>query len=229
MAVDPEYIRQLNDYLNSDDQVETSEETEDSGVLEGNVSIQEVRNTEQSLLSLVIDKSTSMVYNGLADGVSQGLVDVKKVVNGSKEVECIQTSMTFFGSTLDMRPFQYGENIDISYEANETSTRLYDAVVESCKNMVAQYDSLKSLCKVKGVMLIFTDGEENSSEVYRRVEDVQNALKELTTRKIKYLVAAFKGANVEQLARDFKTEPIIIDDDHKLRRLMRFTSKNAMK
>lgn len=137
--------------------------------------------------------------------------------------------MTFFGSTLDMRPFQYGEKIDISYEANETSTRLYDAVVESCKNMVAQYDALESHCTVKGVMLIFTDGEENSSEVYRRVEDVQNALDELTTREIRYLVAAFKGANVEQPAKDFKTEPIIIDDDHKLRRLMRFTSKTAMK
>ena len=229
MAVDPEYIRQLNDYLNSDDQVETSEETEHSEVLAGNVPIQEVRDTEQSLLSLVIDKSTSMVYNGLANGVRQGLVDVKRVVNGCKEVDCIQTAMTFFGSTLDMRPFQYGEKIDISYEANETSTRLYDAVVESCKNMVAQYDALESHCTVKGVMLIFTDGEENSSEVYRRVEDVQNALDELTTRKIRYLVAAFKGANVEQLAKDFKTEPIIIDDDHKLRRLMRFTSKTAMK
>lgn len=90
MAVDPEYIRQLNDYLNSDDQVETSEETEHSEVLAGNVPIQEVRDTEQSLLSLVIDKSTSMVYNGLANGVRQGLVDVKRVVNGCKEVDCIK-------------------------------------------------------------------------------------------------------------------------------------------
>ena len=229
MAIDPEYIRQLNDYLNNPDQIETAEETEQSERLDGNVSIYELRDSEQGLLSIVIDKSISMHYNGLDVGVKHGLKEIKRVVNGRKEVNYIQTAMTFFGSTLDMRPFQYGENIDISYEANETSTRLYDAVVESCKNMVAQYDYLKSLGTIKGVMLIFTDGEENGSEVYRRVEDVQNALNELTKREIRYIVAAFKEVNIEQLARDFKTKMIIIDDDYKLRKLMRFTSMTAMR
>ena len=229
MAIDTEYIRQLNDYLNNPDQIETAEETEQSERLDGNVSIYELRDSEQGLLSIVIDKSISMHYNGLDVGVKHGLKEIKRVVNGRKEVNYIQTAMTFFGSTLDMRPFQYGENIDISYEANETSTRLYDAVVESCKNMVAQYDYLKSLGTIKGVMLIFTDGEENGSEVYRRVEDVQNALNELTKREIRYIVAAFKEVNIEQLARDFKTKMIIIDDDYKLRKLMRFTSMTAMR
>lgn len=87
----------------------------------------------------------------------------------------------------------------------------------------------KSLGTIKGVMLIFTDGEENGSEVYRRVEDVQNALNELTKREIRYIVAAFKEVNIEQLARDFKTKMIIIDDDYKLRKLMRFTSMTAMR
>ena len=177
----------MNDYLNNPDQIETAEETEQSERLDGNVSIYELRDSEQGLLSIVIDKSISMHYNGLDVGVKHGLKEIKRVVNGRKEVIYIQPAMTFFGSTLDMRPFQYGENIDISYEANETSTRLYDAVVESCKNMVAQYDYLKSL----GTM--------------------------------------FKEVNIEQLARDFKTKMIIIDDDYKLRKLMRFTSMTAMR
>ena len=147
---------------------------------------------------------------GLEEAVRQGLEDVKRTVNGSIEVDCIQTAMTFFGSTIEMRPFQYGERIDISYEANEPSTRLYDAVIKSCKNMVDQYDKLEPNAEMKGVMFIFTDGEENNSE--HNLKDLQSAIKnmvekdEKTKRNIKLLVAGFEGADIERLAKEFETE-----------------------
>ena len=229
-SIDQEYLNDLDMYLNGDDSSEPEEEIPFEEGLKGNVPVEEIRDTEQALLYLVIDKSTSMYYNGLENAIKQGLEDVKRVVNGSEEVKCIQTAMTFFGATLDMRPFQYGECIDTSYSANETKTRLYDAVVESCKNMISQYDKLKPTAKVKGTMLIFTDGGENGSEQYS-LSDVQHYLDELTSREdIVYIVAAFKGkeVNEEQLAKDFKTELKPIEDDHKLRRLMQFVSKRAM-
>lgn len=224
-----DYMKQLNAYL---DDPSTISESFKAKEIKGNVSIEEKRdNSKQALLYMVIDKSISMRGNGLENAVRQGLADVKRTVNGSKEVDYIQTAMTFFGSTLDMRPFQYGECIDISYEATDSSTRLYDAVIESCQNMIAQYDKFVHNTELKGVMLVFTDGEENSSQhTLKELQDTLNEmlgtnLKEEERRDIRFLVAAFKGVDTRQLAQEFNTEPIIIDDDHKLRQLMRFVSK----
>ena len=227
MSVNQEYLDDLEKYLNKPDDIEEPLEEDDTVKgLAGNVTTDEVRDTKQALLYLVVDKSSSMHYNGLEKGVIDGLNDVKQTVNGSKESKCIQTAMTFFGSTLDMRPFQYGEHIDINYEANGGQTRLYDAIVESCNNMISQYDSLKGAHDLKGVMLIFTDGEENCSKQYN-LRDVRDALAQLKKRKIKYLVAALEGTDLAQLGDDLCVEPILIKDQHQLRRLMQFASKSV--
>lgn len=234
MAIDQEYIKQLNDFLDEDDDNPTEPEEEivvERGI-KGNITSDQIRSTEQALLYLVVDKSGSMYNNGLEDAVIKGLSDVKDVVNGSKEVNEIQTAMTFFGSSLDMRPFKYGEHIDISYEANEGETRLYDAVVESSKNMMSQYDKLEPQCKVKGVMFIFTDGGENGSKQHS-LEDAKKILNEELKKKrdIQVLIAGFEdtGFSVKELGDDLGFEPVVIKDPHKLRRLMKFVSMNAGK
>lgn len=230
--LDSDYLQRLEKFINDPATAPENRKNEVPKELEGNVAPEDVRANMQALLYMVIDKSISMRGNGLEEAVRQGLEDVKRTVNGSIEVDCIQTAMTFFGSTIEMRPFQYGERIDISYEANEPSTRLYDAVIKSCKNMVDQYDKLEPNAEMKGVMFIFTDGEENNSE--HNLKDLQSAIKnmvekdEKTKRNIKLLVAGFEGADIERLAKEFETEPIIINDDHKLRRLMSFVSKTVM-
>lgn len=230
--LDSDYLQRLDKFINDPATAPENRKKEVPKELEGNVAPEDVRANMQALLYMVIDKSISMRGNGLEEAVRQGLEDVKRTVNGSIEVDCIQTAMTFFGSTIEMRPFQYGERIDISYEANEPSTRLYDAVIKSCENMVDQYDKLEPNAEMKGVMFIFTDGEENNSE--HNLKDLQSAIKnmvekdEKTKRNIKLLVAGFEGADIERLAKEFNTEPIVIDDDHKLRRLMKFVSKTAM-
>lgn len=230
-GIDQEYLKNLNDYINADlddDDYDSEEDSIAKDGLEGNVKIDDIRDVNQALLYMVIDKSGSMYNNGLEEAVKQGLADVKRTVNGCKEVKCIQTAMTFFGSTLDMRPFQYGECIDTSYAATEEKTRLYDAVVESCENMISQFDKLKPITSaLKGVMLIFTDGCENGSKQYN-LKDVQAYLDKLKEKGITYLVASFKGVNAEQLGKDFKTETITIKDDHQLRKLMGFVSQNVM-
>lgn len=227
--IDPNYIKDLERYLNTDEDTrEPREEIVVDEGLKGNITNDEVRASTQALLYIVVDKSGSMFNNGLEKGVIKGLEDVKRVVNGSEESRTgIETAMTFFGSTLDMRPFKYGECIDTSYKANESKTRLYDAIVESCKNMIAQYDKLDGDYKVKGSMVIFTDGEENGSEQYN-LQDVQSAFEELRSRDIKYLVAAFNGVDLSKLSKDLCVEPFVVKNDHQLRRLLEFTSLKAM-
>ena len=226
--IDQDYLNDLEKYLNTDeDTTEPQEEVTVNKGLKGNITTDEIRAAEQALLYLVVDKSGSMYHNGLEKGVVDGLNEVKKTVNGAKESKCIQTAMTFFGSTLDMRPFKYGECIDTTYEATDGETRMYDGIVESINNMTSQYDSLVSECKIKGVMLIFTDGGENGSKQYT-LSDVKNALKELKKRDIVYLVAAFDGIDSSKLGNDLGVEPIPIKDEHQLRRLMKFVSQRSM-
>lgn len=234
--VDPKYIEELNRFLDQDDDTLEPDDDltidiglEESKELKGNIPAGNTRATEQALLYIVVDKSGSMRYNGLEKGVIEGLKEVKKAVNGSKELDYVQTAMTFFGSTLDMRPFRYGENIDISYEANEGATRMYDAIVESANNMLKQHEAMKKeAVHSKGVMFVFTDGGENGSQQYG-LHDVRDSIKEMHERGIRFLVAAFDGMNLSQLGDDLGVEPVPIKDDHQLRKLMAFVSNTAMR
>ncbi len=227
--IDSNYLKDLDNFLKDDEEVEPEEElTVDDG-LEGNIAKEDVRSTEQSLLYLLVDKSGSMYNNGLEEGVIEGLKEIKDVVNGSVESrDGIQTAMTFFGTSLDMRPFQYGERIDISYRAEDAETHLYDAIVESSKNMVSQYDKLESENKVKGVMLIITDGGENGSQNYTE-KDVSKALEELEKRDIPVLLGCFAKADLTAFANKFSyMQKVTFEDGHKLRRMMRFVSLRVM-
>ena len=219
--IDPEYVKALNEYLEQDDDV--MEPDEDMTIeigLEGNVDVSEVRSTEQALLYIVVDKSGSMRNNRLEQGVVEGLKEVRKVVNGSKELDYIQTSMTFFGSTLDMRPFQYGENIDISYEANEGATRLYDAIVESVNNMRVQCTQMKKEdVHTRGVMFVFTDGAENGSQQYS-LQDVRNSIEWMNEMNLCFVLVSLNGANLSDFGDELGVEPVLIEDESQLRRIM---------
>lgn len=232
-TMDSEYMKRLEKFIN--DPATAPKERDMPRGLEGNIAVEDIRKLNQYLLYIVIDRSLSMRFNGLEEAVRKGLEDVKYVVATSDENRFgqLQIAITLFGSTLDMRPFQFWEDVDISYDANEISTYLYDAVIESCQNMVAQYDILREICEVRGTMLIFTDGGENGSQ--HTLQDLQKALKDMIRsdsiglkRNIKYLVAAFKDVDLKQLGIDFDTEPIYIGDGHRLRRLLRFVGRSVI-
>lgn len=216
-----EYIEELANYLNLQDNFESEESVIGEG-LEGNVTVDEVRASEQCLLYLIIDQSFSIYNNGTEKDIKKGLRYFNDLITTKEHLKDVQTAISLFGSTLDMRPFQYGDKLNTSYEAKETKTRLYDAVIESCRNMLYQYSTLQPICKLKGAMFIFTDGEDNGSS--HTMEEVHYYLSELVKNNIVYLVVASQGADLKQLARDFETEPICIEDTYKLKKLLRFTS-----
>lgn len=227
MAINEDYLKNLDAILNADDE-ESTEDIVSSDIVEGNITSNDVRSTKQALLYLVVDKSGSMYNNGLEKGVIEGLKEIKAVVNCVEERKNIQTAMTFFGSTLDMRPFQYGENIDISYEADEEHTRLHDAIVKSANNMIYQYDEIGELNLVKGVMLIITDGEENGSEEYQE-KDVSEALKRLKERDIPVLMASFEKADVSKFSEKFGyVKCVKFKNEHQLRKMMKFVTDHSL-
>lgn len=131
---------------------------------------------------------------------------------------------TFFGSELDIRPFQEGGFIDTSYSATDKRTRLYDAIVESCKNMLKQYDKLSCSARLNGVMLIFTDGGKDASEEYD-ICDAKYFLNKLRARHITYLVISLGGKKIQQLCREFNTEPVSTEERLKLGTRMMFVSE----
>ena len=225
--VDPKYIEELNRFLDQDDDTLEPDDDltidiglEESKELKGNIPAGNTRATEQALLYIVVDKSGSMRYNGLEKGVIEGLKEVKKAVNGSKELDYVQTAMTFFGSTLDMRPFRYGENIDISYEANEGATRMYDAIVESANNMLKQHEAMKKeAVHSKGVMFVFTDGGENGSQQYG-LRDVRDSIEWMNEMNLRFVLVSLNGANLSDFGDELGVEPVLIEDESQLRRIM---------
>ena len=228
--IDAEYLRNLDEILKSGDDAEEEENEAivTSDVVEGNITSDDVRSAEQALLYLVVDKSGSMYNNGLEAGVVEGLKEVKSLVSCVKERKNIQTAMTFFGTTLDMRPFQYGENIDISYEANEGETHLYDAIVKSANNMLYQYKEIGKANLVKGVMLIITDGAENGSQEYSE-SDVANVLEQLKEKEIPVLLASFEKADLSSFSKKFGyIQTVKFKNEHQLRAMMKFVTDHAM-
>ena len=65
------------------------------------------------LISLIIDCSDSMQNEWTSLNVKHGLENVKYVLECSKEAFGMKTSITLFGSKLDVRPFKYGIDIDV--------------------------------------------------------------------------------------------------------------------
>lgn len=82
--------------------------------------------------------------------------------------------------------------------------------------------------KVKGVMLIITDGGENGSQNYTE-KDVSKALEELEKCDIPVLLGCFKKADLTAFANKFSyMKKVTFEDAHELRRMMRFVSLRVM-
>ena len=207
---------------------EEEEETEEEEIVVSddipadNITSDDVRATEQALLYLVIDKSGSMFNNGLEEAVRDSLKQLKDTVKKSIECDEVQIALTFFGSSMDMRGFQYWENVDTSYEASEEYTRLYDAIVKSANNMLHQYETMEVDNLVKGAMLIITDGAENGSQEHTE-NDVKEALEKLKTKKIPVVLATFDKVDMSKFAKKIGNVQLeSFKDAHDLRRKIAF-------
>ena len=174
------------------------------------------------LISLIIDCSDSMQNEWTSLNVKHGLENVKYVLECSKEAFGMKTSITLFGSKLDVRPFKYGIDIDVrDYIEKQKGTRLYDAIVESCVNMMKECESLEYEYNFKGHIIIFTDGESDNSENYN-LNDAKNIIHELKKKGICFYVADIKNLGLQGLTEDLGCEIIPVNDLNEMRRYMKF-------
>lgn len=174
------------------------------------------------LITLIIDCSDSMQNGWTPLNVKHGLENVKYVLECSKEAFGMMTSITLFGSKLDVRPFKYGIDIDIrNYIEKQKGTRLYDAIVESCVNMMKECESLEYEYNFKGHIIIFTDGESDNSENYN-LNDAKNIIHELGKKDICFYVADIKNLRLQELAEDLGCGIIPVNDLNEMRRCMKF-------
>lgn len=199
---DPEYLRGLDELLNGADDTNEDETIATDDIVESDITIDDVRSREQTLLYLVVDKSSSIYNNGLQDEVVNALKGVQDLINYSAEGERMKNAITIFDSTINMQQFVYGNNINICYEANGKGSRLYDAITMSAQHMLKHYDDIGWGNLVKGVMLIITDGVDEGSQIYTE-DDVKNALQQLNERGITVFMAKFKKNDLSYFAEKF--------------------------
>lgn len=173
------------------------------------------------LLHLVFDKSyPTGGFSGLEECIKNSIAKINDICIEEKALRYLQVAITDFGSRLNIQPFAYRESIDANaYMADQTQSRVYDAVIESALYMCSQYDELIDECRVRAFMFVFTDGEDNGSK--NSLQDMKKAIKELRKRDIVLFPILFKGADSNQLSNIFGSEPVNIDGLYEIRRRLR--------
>lgn len=196
--------------------------------VKGNVLPEEVQTKEQDLVYFVIDQSIYMYLCELEEGVSGGLIDVKQLLCAMDKEKSIQVAITLFGSTIEKRPFRYGRELNVNYEAYEYENRLYDALIESCDNMIYQYDQMKKVSKPIGVMLLLTSKGDTSSRI-QDTGEVRKRLDALEERGISFLVAGFDPNGLSVLAQELDVKPISIQDNVHSKNMVLYAVRKVLK
>jgi len=142
-------------------------------------------------LVVILDKSGSMegISKQTISGVNEYLGDLIKDEKAEYTV-----SMTLFDTTVE-RLFK-NEKLSKKHKLDSDSyrtgggTALYDAVVETIRDVTPEMSSDRTLC------IIVTDGEENSSRTYNE-KDLSLQIKTLENKGWKFV---FLGANQDSFA-----------------------------
>ena len=158
-----ELQKKLEKYFDNsiiNDEIDT-DNGESNGKLKELMICDGLRTDYVKLLNLVIDKSYSMHTNGLEKEVEEKLTIINDLLQSNWwQAKNIQISETLFCSTLEIYPYEYKDNINISYKAIESKTRLYDAIVESSRNIINRYNVIRAIGKCEGYILVLSDCED---------------------------------------------------------------------
>lgn len=188
----------------------------------------ELKSSVQTLISIVIDKSYPLNGNNeLKECVKRTIEKINEVFNMPlKQSRNLneQVAITYFGSEVELQPFRPAKHIEVNCAPNQTKSRIYDAIYESCMHMIGQYNYLVSVgCDIKGYMFIFTDGEDNGSK--HSLKEMQDALYELRNIKTTYILPKCEGVNSEHLSNIFGAIPNTIENAFDVCHLFGFVSE----
>lgn len=71
----------------------------------------------------------------------------------------------------------------------------------------------------RGVMFVFTDGAENGSQQYS-LQDVRNSIEWMNEMNLRFVLVSLNGANLSDFGDELGVEPVLIEDESQLRRIM---------
>lgn len=221
-----EFINNFQKYLDESVDFENKVQEENGYTLDDDVRIEELSSPEQILISIVIDKSYPINGNdGLEKCIEKAIESINHVFNTYSKQSLnlnAEVAITYFGSEIELQAFKLTKHIEVNHVANQTKSRIYDAVYESCMHMIGQYNYISQEFKVKGYMFIFSDGEDNGST--HTLQEMHKVILELRKRDIRCVPAEYNGADLKHLTNIFKSEPSLLENPHQFMLFFRFES-----
>lgn len=198
-----------------------------------NADIDEIEVEKPTLITYIIDKSSSM--RDYESDMGKALESVKDTIQGSKEADEMRISVIQFADKITTSGYQEIENIDVQYRADGYSTKLYDAIINAQKALYAGDGSgyMEKLHangnRPKAVIFIFTDGYDNDSKSTKH--DARLAIEFLQKNEIPVGFIEF-GNDAHGIAQELgiyeqNIKPIDADKSE-LRKIMMATSKSAI-
>lgn len=203
--MDNDLIKELVDYFNGDYEQEatTSEDEKEKAVEQEYLdepTYSEAKCNDQVLIYIVIDKSASMHSKKLDRDINDQLRKLNHFINDYMGPKHIKVVSSYFYSAL----------------TEKNGTPLYDMIVDNCKDMLRQYNELANEYNVNGGMIIFTDGEDNSS-INCTIHDVIDSFKELKKMDITCELFGPETTTLSELGKLLKVNPISEINDLKTR------------
>jgi len=160
-----------------------------------NLDVDKLENENVTLVSILLDESGSM--DQYQQVMKQSIDTFKKSIKNSKSADELLVSVTRFNGNITSGGFQLIDDVSTDYNPGG-STVLYDAIILGQKNLydgnkTGYLEQLKANgIRVKAVLVIFSDGEDNGSRNVLR--DAVDAIGKLKSQEILTAFVAFGGS-----------------------------------
>ena len=167
--------------------------TDNTIVGSGGQDIESINSAEVTLISLLVDESSSIEYSGLTQSVIDGVNTIIDALKDTKKKDSIKMSIwTFNGEVKVINGFIGIEDIEKfgnDYRPDGT-TSLYDVTFEAMSaNLIYAQDLIDNGVSVQSIVAVITDGDDVGSD--RSITDVSKVAKDLL--KTERFVNAYVG------------------------------------
>jgi len=197
-----------------------------TGKSKRNLTEAEVIAGQQAIIAMALDCSGSCKkLKGAIQSALNLSMDAIKTSKGS-----IQVSLVKFGSTVELQPFQYANDIDCTYEPNMGGTKLYDAIYATATNVFEQIQRMEVPYDVSGGIIIVTDGEDNCSAPENRQKSIEAVHKLLNeTNATVFALLLGDARNFPELiayCEECGIRALVLKDDHEVRRALNLLTQS---
>jgi len=166
----------------------------------GGQDIESINSAEVTLISLLIDESSSIEFSGLTKEIIDGVNTMIDALKGTKKKDSIKMSIWAFNSDVRVINGFIGiEDIEkfVNNYTPSGTTALYDVAFEAMSaNLVYAQDLIDNGVSVQSIVAVITDGDDVGSK--RSISDVAKVSKDLL--KTERFVNAYIGVGSDNHA-----------------------------